>query len=68
MDDGRHPQWEADSTQFPNKEKVPLIFSQYHLQMCIDLHDFWYAASQLNTNHAGQFTTLRITLTLCGRR
>jgi len=31
---------------------VPLVSVQL-LQMCTDLHDFWYTTVQLNTNHIG---------------
>jgi len=30
---------------------VPLIFSQYPLQMSTDLYDSWCAPLQVNTNH-----------------
>jgi len=29
--------------------------------MCTDLHDFWYVTLQVNTNHSGKFTALRVT-------
>jgi len=37
---------------------VPLIFSQWLLQMCTDLHDLWYATLKVNTNYTGKFITL----------
>jgi len=45
-------------------KKGAIHFSQYFSQMCTDLHAFLYVTLQMNSDHTGKFTTLRVTYTM----